>query len=80
MFRRSTNGSSNRYKSFARNLTRHLTRRHAYAGLVFDEQHTPERVPEYEVTCEILGRYLGKVLAAARAATDPADRDRQDAE
>jgi len=48
--------------------------------LMFDEQHTPEQVTEFEVACEILGRYLGKALAAARAATDPADRERYTAE
>jgi hypothetical protein len=47
---------------------------------MFDEQHTPEQVTEYEVAREILGRYLGKALAAERAATDPADRDRYDTE
>jgi hypothetical protein len=38
---------------------------------VFNEQHTPEQVTEYEVAREILGRHLGQTLAAQRAATDP---------
>jgi hypothetical protein len=38
---------------------------------MFDEQHTPEQVTEYEVAREILGRQLGQALAAERAANDP---------
>jgi len=48
---------------------------------MFDEQHTPEQVTEFEVALRRSWVAIwGRLWAAARAATDPADRERYTAE
>jgi hypothetical protein len=50
-----------------------------YAAPVFDEQHTPEQITEYEVARAVLGARLGQALGAVDASDDPADRARWEA-